>query len=85
MLLAGIIALAAVLMYFLEFYRPLILAFLLAYLAFPIYWAIASLGIDPILRIFLQVLVFMIMYGTVLYMVLKYLYKMKAKAYAVKR
>lgn len=85
LLLAGIVALAAVLMYFFEFYRPLILAFLLAYLAFPIYWAIASLEIDPLLRIFLQILVFMAMYGTVLYMVLSYLYKVKARAYAVKR
>lgn len=83
--MAGIILLAAVLMYVLEYYRPLILSLLLAYLAFPIYWFIASLEIDPLLRIALQIMVFMAMYGTVLYMVLSYLYKIKARAYEAKR
>lgn len=85
LILAGIIALAALLMYVLEYYRPLILAVLLAYLAFPIYWFIANLEIDPLLRIVLQVMVFMAMYGTVLYMVMSYLYKIRAKRYEAKR
>ncbi|MEM1623188.1 MAG: hypothetical protein QW780_04130 [Sulfolobales archaeon] len=85
LVLVGIIALAALLMYMLEYYRPLILAFLLAYLAFPIYWFIATLELDPLLRIALQVAVFMLMYGVVLYMVMSYLYKMRVGRYEAKR
>lgn len=84
LILAGLLALAVLLMYFLEHYRPLILAVLLSYLAFPIYWFIASLDIDPLLRIILQVAVFMAMYGTVLYMVMSYLYKIKVRRYEAK-
>jgi len=85
LILVGIVALAALLMYVLEYYRPLILAVLLAYLAFPIYWFIATLELDPLLRIALQVMVFMFMYGVVLYMVMSYLYKMRVRRYEAKR
>lgn len=85
LVLAGLVMLAALLMYVLEYYRPLILAILLAYLAFPIYWFIASLDIDPLLRIALQVMVFMAMYGTVLYVVMSYLYRIRARRYEGKR
>lgn len=83
--MAGVVALAVILMYVLEYYRPLILAVLLAYLAFPVYWFIANLDLDPIIRIALQLMVFMAMYGTVLYFVLSYLYKIRARRYEVKR
>ena len=83
--LVALILLAAVLMHLFERLRPLILALLLAYLAFPIYWFIATLEIDPLIRIALQILAFVAMYGAVLYMVLSYLYKVRARAYAARR
>ncbi|MCS7099586.1 MAG: hypothetical protein RMH84_03820 [Sulfolobales archaeon] len=85
LILAGIVALAVLLMYVFEYYRPLILAILLAYLSFPIYWFIASLEIDPLLRIALQIAVFMAIFGSVLYMVVSYLYRIRARAYEAKR
>ncbi|MCX8185233.1 MAG: hypothetical protein RMI56_01490 [Sulfolobales archaeon] len=85
LILAGIVALAVLLMYVFEYYRPLILAILLAYLSFPIYWFIASLEIDPLLRIALQIAVFMVIFGSVLYMVISYLYKIRARTYEAKR
>lgn len=84
-LLVALILLAVILMYVIENLRPLILALLLAYLAFPIYWFIASLDIDPLARIFLQILTFMAMYGAVLYMVVSYLYRMRMRTYAAKK
>ncbi len=84
-ILAGLVLVAILLMLFLEHYRPLILATLLALLALPVYWFIASLEIDPLMRIALQLMVFMAMYGTVLYMVLSYLYRIRARAYEVRR
>lgn len=83
--LAAIIAIALAVAYLFEILRPLIIGLLLAYLAFPIYWFIASLDIDPLLRIFLQILVFTAMYGFVLYMVVTYLYKLRVRMRAVKR
>ncbi len=83
--LAAIIAIALAVAYLFEILRPLIIGLLLAYLAFPIYWFIASLDIDPLLRIFLQILVFIAMYGFVLYMVVTYLYKLRVRMRAVKR
>jgi len=83
--LVAILAVALVVAYLFEILRPLIIGLLLAYLAFPIYWFIASLEIDPLLKIFLQVLVFTAMYGFVLYMVVTYLYKLRVKMRAVKR
>ncbi len=85
LVLLGIVALAVLLMYLFEYYRPLIMALLLAYLAFPIYWFIASLELDSLLRIVLQVMVFMAMYGIVLYMVVSYLYRIRARAYEARR
>jgi predicted PurR-regulated permease PerM len=82
--LVAIVAAALVVAYLYEVLRPLVIGLLLAYLAFPIYWFIASLDIDPLLRIFLQILVFTAMYGLVLYMVVTYLYKLRVRTRAVK-
>lgn len=83
--LAAIVAVALAVAYLFEILRPLVIGLLLAYLAFPIYWFIASLDIDPLLKIFLQVLVFTAMYGFVLYMVVTYLYKFRVRMRAAKR
>ena len=83
-ILASIVAVALAVAYLFEILRPLIIGLLLAYLAFPIYWFIASLDIDPLLRIFLQVMVFTAIYGFVLYMVVTYLYKLRVRMRAAK-
>jgi len=74
MIIAVVLVIAALIALVVKFLRPLILALFVSYISFPVYYYIAAQEIDPLLKIVLQIAVFIMMYGLVLYVVVRYFY-----------
>ncbi len=74
LIIAMVFAIAALTALIIKFLRPLVLALFVSYISFPIYYYIAALEVDPLLKIMLQITVFIILYGLTLYVIIKHFY-----------